>query len=154
MHHTHHNPFLESSEKRLQQWKAFRESLMPMDEPSQLKEVVDWFKQAPTVNFSIDCDDPSNWPTPWELIEDGKICDNGIALLMEQTLILVGWDPNRLQLILVKNVEDQILRLCLLVDDHYILNYSYSNIINWKTICKNCLVQAKFKYEEKKHSAF
>lgn len=148
------NPFLVSADKRLRLWKDFRESLQQESEQNQLQRVVDWFARTPTVNFSIDFDNPSSWPSPWELIEEGNVCESGIAYLMERTLGLSGWDCSRLQLLLIKNTDIEILRLCLLVDDLYILNYSHLDVIDWKTICNDCLVQAKFKYDGHKHVRF
>ncbi len=145
------NPFLVSADKRLRLWKEFRETLTQQDHFDQLESVAQWFAETPTVNFSIDYDTPSSWPSPWELIEEGNLCESGIAYLMERTLALSGWDSSRLQLILLKNTEAQILRLCLLVDGLYILNYSYLAVMDWKTICNDCIVQAKFEYDGHKH---
>lgn len=146
------NQFFNS--KRLVLWKQFRESLTnSVPEQQQLELVANWFGQIPTVNYSMDCDDCSNWPTPWELLEDGNICETGLAYLMERTLVLCpyNWAPDRLELILIKEPQAEILRLCLLVDNKHLLNYSHSQVIDWNKICSTCLIQAKFIFDKNRH---
>jgi len=151
------NPFITSADRRLELWKHLRESLTPdKDELTQLKMVVKWFAEVPTINYAIDCDDARSWPSPWELISDGYICVNSLAYLMERTLCLCPsrWAADRFQLMLINNREDQILRLCLIVDNQYVLNYANLAIVDWKSICNECQIQAKFKFENNRHVSF
>jgi hypothetical protein len=132
------NPFLTSKEERLLAWRSFRQSLEGKTEAEQLHDVAKWYAQAPLSTFVLDFDDPSSWRTPWEVMNDGDFCSTAIAYMMEQTLLLVGWAPERLRLVYVRNMKIQDQMMILLVDDKIALNYVHSAVFNFDNERSDC----------------
>ena len=60
-------------EERLSLWRSFRDSVENSENP--LQEVIDFYKDAPSVSLNTDPWDNSIWPTPWELLEENLYCD-------------------------------------------------------------------------------
>ena len=82
---------------------------------------------APISSWTIDPVDSSTWPTPWEMLHSGNFCDNSIALGMSYTIHYANEHiPNRL--LYVTDRENSIQKLCALIDNKYLLNYSYGTI--------------------------
>lgn len=125
------NPFLLSPSERLTSWRDFRQNLNDLEEMDQLKAVSVWVSQAPTSNYVLDYDDTTAWPTPWELLSQGDFDDTAKAYLMEQTLILAGWSPERLRLHYVRNSKESFQTMVLLVDNKWALNYLHASVINF-----------------------
>lgn len=132
------NPFLLPPAERLAEWRTFRNSLAGMEEDQQLTVVAEWFSNAPTNRFVLDFDNATGWPTPWEVMNDGNFCTTAIAYLMEQTLILIGWDIARLSLHYVRNQNIQDQMMILLVDNTWALNYSFKLVFNFDKERSDC----------------
>lgn len=118
------NVYLLSPDERMMEWKKFRETLKEFTEIEQLEKVAVWFGQWPTERYLLEWDNPDEWPTPWEILYEGDMCQTTIAYLMSQTLILSGWDTNRLQLSYIDNKKEQLQVMVLIVDNKHVLNYS------------------------------
>lgn len=132
------NPFLLPPAERLSEWRNFRNSLLHLDEMEQLEKVAYWVNQAPTSTYVLDYDNPKSWPGPWELINQGDFDDVAMAYLMEQTLLLLGWDPSRLTLHMVRNSAESFQSMILLVDKKWALNYAHASVFNFDNEHQNC----------------
>jgi len=132
------NPFLLPPAERLAEWREFRLSLNQMDELEQLKQVAIWVAQAPTSTYVLDYNDATTWPGPWELLNQGDFDDTAKAYLMEQTLIMIGWQADRLRLRYVRNRSASMETMILLVDGKWALNYFHAEVINFDTEHQNC----------------
>jgi hypothetical protein len=124
------NPFLLASRERLSAWKTFRTSLPALSEPEQLRAVAAFWAQAPIGTYAYDADDCSKWPTPWEMMADGSWCRNSVAIGMEFTLRLSGWDPARLCLQFIRDTDLSEEILVLIVDGNRWLNYEYREVVS------------------------
>lgn len=145
------NPFLLSSAERLAAWRDFRAAIQGLDEREQLDRLAAWASQIPTVVYALDFDNPQSWPTPWELIHENNFCSTAVAYLMEQTLLLLGWDSSRLQLVYMKNQEDQTQTMVLVVDETWALNYSIGETFNFDTIRSGSALLAVYRAVEGGH---
>ena len=105
---------------------------------AQLESVAKWVSYAPTSTYVLDYDSPHTWPTPWELLSQGDFDDVAKAYLMEQTLILAGWNPERLRLVYVRNHKESFQTMILLVDSKWALNYTHSGVINFDNERPEC----------------
>jgi hypothetical protein len=132
------NPFLLPPSERLAEWRKFRKSLEGMTEIDQLLKVAQWGAMVPLVTYVLDYDDTSEWPTAWELINEGMFCRTAVAYMMEQTLIMLKWDPARLKLSFVRNSEEQDQMMVLRVDDTWVLNYSLGELFNFDNVVQDC----------------
>ena len=131
----------QSPKQRLKTWREFRLSLDEIDyEEDCLQAVVDWWKTAPVGSRELDVYDKNSWPDPWQLIYTNSLDENSIALGIAYTLHLADWDC---EVLLVQNQEESWIRLIVLVDDTYVLNYTYG-VVEEKQILENCSIVEKY----------
>jgi hypothetical protein len=116
------NPFLLTPPERLDHWAAFRDELRNFDDATRIQKVADYFTKAPLSNFAYDVTSPDTWPTPWEMIAANDWCRQSIAIGMEATLRLSGFDPSRLTL-MAFGTEECDRNLILKIDRQTTLNY-------------------------------
>jgi hypothetical protein len=120
------NFWLRPPAQRLKDWRQFRKHLSELDDDDiVLEELVEWWKTVPISTRVIDPYDSKHWPDPWELLYNDEYDENVIALGMCYTLALIDW-PCTLQLIQCN--EKNEIKLVLVVDDIYVLNYTYNKI--------------------------
>ena len=141
------NPFLLPPSERLAEWRTFRMSLETLEEMEQLKSVAKWVDQAPTCNGVLDIYDSKTWPGPWELLNTNDFDDTAKAYLMEQTLIMAGWAPERLRLHYVRNHEASMETMVLLVDNKWALNYQFSDVLNFDIERVNCAYLVSYRVD-------
>jgi len=65
--------FNKSYEQRLESWSCFRDSLEESDDP--FRDVIEYYKQAPTVSIHTDPWNRDSWPDPWQLVHENQYCD-------------------------------------------------------------------------------
>lgn len=132
------NPFLLPPSERLAEWRAFRLGLEGQGDMEQLNMVAKWVAQVPTSKYVLDYNDSKSWPGPWELLNQGDFDDTAKAYLMEQTLIMAGWAPERLRLHYVRNQEAAMETMVLLVDNKWALNYLHAEVFNFDIERQSC----------------
>ena len=144
------NPFILAPEERLDHWKEFRRSLPSLTEEEQLRAVAKYWAYAPLGKMVHDIEQPQELPTPWEMISDGNWDKNTVAIGMEFTLRLAGWNTDRLQLQLIKDDDISDVILILIVDDSLVLNYDYSEVTNYPET--NITVMGKWRFSGKTYT--
>ncbi len=112
---------------RLTEWKQFRNSLEVS--PNPLKDLAEFWSQAPFVNDYLDEKDPKNWPDPWHLVLDQRLDDLAIALGMLYTLKLTQRFMDTKCEIHMSMLPNKSVCHVLLVEDRFILNYRYREVI-------------------------
>ena len=125
------NPFILSSNERLAHWKQFRKDLCTFSEEEQLIAVAKYWSLAPLSKMSHDMEQPNNCPSPWEMVTDGDWCRNSVAMGMEFTLRLAGWDPNRIQLLMIRDWDISEVIMVVNIDDSKVLNYTYGTVVDY-----------------------
>ena len=112
--------------KRIQRWRELRKRICEYsDLLEQLQVVLEFWRTTPIGTSMIDPFDESTWSTPWELLHQNDYDENVISLGMAYTL---HYSNISCRLLLVQNVEKSNIKLIVLVDNKYILNYNYNNI--------------------------
>ena len=135
------NVWQQAPKTRLKLWRDFRLQLDSIDyEEDCLQAVVDWWKSAPVGSRELDIYDVESWPDPWQLIYDNALDENSIALGIAFTLHLIDWEC---EVLLVQNQEESWIRLVVLVDERYILNYTYGKVED-PSVLNNCQVLEKY----------
>lgn len=118
---------------KLAEWRRFRDELETSSNP--LEQVAEYWAQAPFVNNYLS-EDPSDWPDPWQLILDNELDDLAIALGMCYTIKLTQ-RFNQSKCEIHKTVDDKNRsRYFLIVDDHYVLNYDYRQVVGVEDLSK------------------
>ena len=113
-------------QERLADWYNLRQVASSADSIHQLQLINDWWLQAPIVNRVIVWDDPTEWPTPWQLLTNSGYCELARALGIVYTLMLLD-TPLYTNLRIINNGNDNLV----LVDDgKYILNWAPGEMLN------------------------
>lgn len=120
--------FLLSKKDQLLKWKEFRDSIENLSEYDQLEQTMKYWEKAPIITYAIDWN--STFPTPWEVIHEGYYDSNMIAYMMAQTLEMIGWDKERIQMCYIKTKDNTFEGMILIIDNKFLINYSYNEILN------------------------
>jgi hypothetical protein len=124
------NPFKSSPTQRLATWAAFRDSLPNLTEAEQIQQVAEFWAQCPFDRWLLEPSAPETWPSVWEMLYEGTYCMNAVAVGIETTLRLAGWDANRLELVMMKEVDNISAEYFVVkIDGTHILNYSYGKCV-------------------------
>lgn len=114
-----------SNEERLHLWKNLRDELKGENIDIQLEKIAKFYATVPYGARTLDYYDPSNWPTPWEILFHGSFCTSSISLLIYYTFQLVSSD-HKIDLYLVDDNGD--VYLLPVINDQYVLNYELGSI--------------------------
>jgi hypothetical protein len=135
------------NDERLHLWKILRNEIkdLPLDE--QMEKVAKFCSTIPFGSRTLDYYDPTNWPTPWEILFHGSFCTSSISLLMFYTFVLLPTFTT-IELMLVRD-EDGIYLLPL-IDNHYILNHHLGQISKYPEVKDNFTVIQKYTREQVK----
>ena len=113
---------------RLAEWKKFRDKLETSNSP--FNDVAEFWGQAPFVSNYLNPQKPETWPDPWHLILDAKLDDLAIALGMLYTIKLTTrFMETRCEIHTSLAEKEKNQRYVLLVEDKYVLNWSWSRVI-------------------------
>lgn len=115
----------ESPNQRLKTWRSFRKEIQDLEDKPCLEKVVEWWKYTPIGSRVIDPYESKEWPDPWNLIYIGNFDENAVALGIAYTIHLLDWPC---EVLLVQNTKLSFVGLVVLVDDQYVLNYTYGSI--------------------------
>lgn len=147
-------PYLLSPKERVRHWRDFRLSFSKDEtDLEQLAKTVNYWHQFPILNHFLDIDLPNRWLTPWELIMGGDFCSDCLAYLMEQTLLMSDdrWTNNRLQLMYISDKVNYTLLMILVIDNKYVINYSYNDVNNFDIIKETCIIQHTYQVKDNLH---
>ena len=134
-----------SPKQKLKVWREFRLGLDDIEyEEDCLQAVIEWWETAPIGSRELDIYDNSAWPDPWKLLYDNNLDENSIALGMAYTLHLADWDC---EVALVQNQNESWIKLLVLVDDTYVLNYTYNKVQNMEVL-SDCNILEKISTSE------
>lgn len=143
------NQFLLSPDDRVTHWKQFREQLSLVDEAEALQVVANYWAFAPLVKMAYDPEDCQEWPSPWEMIHAGDWCPYSVAIGMEFTLRLAGWDASRLSLHTIRDYDVSDQRMILKIDESLALNYNVGKVEEYPTTHHDVL--ASFRSDGKRY---
>lgn len=121
---------------RLKEWRSFRKNLENGSDQNILQSVIDWWKMAPISARAIDIYDSSLWPDPWELLHNGEYDENSLALGMAYSLHLMN---KPCKILLVQSRKESYLGLIVLVDETFVLNYTYG-VVEDRNVLNDCQV--------------
>lgn len=113
---------------RLNEWKRFRDELE--QSPNPLEDLAEFWSRAPFVSDYLDENNPKEWPDPWHLVLDERLDDLAIALGMLYTLKLTQRFMDTKCEIHMSMLPNNTTCHWLLVEDKYILNYKYREVVD------------------------
>lgn len=116
----------ETFEQRLAEWSDLKSRCCRLSLEESAAEINDWWFRAPTVNHYIHRQDISNWPDPWQLLNDNIYCDLARALGIVYTLMDTA-HPD-VQTVSIGYTEND--NLVLINEGLYILNWAPRTVLN------------------------
>lgn len=142
------NPFQNTYEYRLRDWRQLREVTKTLSLDQQCIQIDRWWQLAPFVNHHLHWNDINNWPDPWTILSENIYCSLTKAIGMCYTLLMNEVD--NVELVLAK--DDQLSEHYLVLVDKpkYTLNYwpdsvISSNLSNFQIISSKSLESLKTK---------
>ena len=136
------NFWLLDPSSRLKNFREFRIHLQSLGNvEDKLNCIVEKWKYMPISARVIDPYSPDQWPTPWEIIHENQYDENAIAIISFHLLKILEISS---ELLLVEHEEKTFIKLIILVDDTYLLNYSYGQI-DEKDKLQNCRILERWK---------
>jgi hypothetical protein len=149
------NPFLCGSDYLNKHWRILRAQLTSDKlDLEHLEIVVKFWSKAPISAPYLDWDRPDNWADPWEFVTEMNFDESGIAIGMEYSLLLAEdhrWASDRLHLSLIASSDGSKQLLVLVVDNTYVLNYSYGVIMPFDQASNELVIQQEYVYSNKMH---
>jgi hypothetical protein len=149
------NPFLCGSNYLNKHWRILRAQLTSdKTDLEHLEIIVKFWSKAPISAPYLDWDHPDSWPDPWEFITEMNFDESGIAIGMEYTFLLAEdqrWVLDRLHLALIASTDGSKQLLILIIDNKYVLNYSYGVIMSFEQASKELVIQQEYMYINKMH---
>ncbi len=121
---------------RILKWREWRLTLADLPLEKCLEEVAITWAKAPVVNHYLIPDDITEWPDPWNLINDNIFCDLSIALGMFYSLLLCDnpyVNKDNLRIDIYQSTTGWI-NLCSIDQGLYMLNYSPRTVVNISTL--------------------
>ena len=121
-----------STDDRLSAWKSFRREIDTLPFADAVAKTVQLWSYAPFVPHYLDTRDTRDWPTPWELIADGKFDDAAKALGMLYTLALTHHGAeHEFDIAHISSSSGmENYNLVRIDQGKYILNYAFGEVIS------------------------
>jgi hypothetical protein len=83
-----------NTRERLSLWKSFRNDIGRLSIEEALNKTLSFWQSCPFVPYYLNYHDSSNWPDPWQLIEENCYCDIAKVLGIVYTLHLSDHGSN------------------------------------------------------------
>jgi hypothetical protein len=134
------NPFTLPVIDRIRCWRELREELVDLDKRTQLERTNLFWWQAPIVNYALNYDAPSTWPTPWELIQENGFDSTARAYMMAETLFSMPnspWNNDEILLFMIKDKEDI---KTILGTEHWVINHEYNTVSPIDSVLQNAFI--------------
>jgi len=113
-------------EQRLKSWNQLRILCHNLPWPNAFAAINSWWFASPWISYSLHWDDRANWPDPWQLLEENRLCSlaRGLGIIYTVAMIeRVDTPPATL-------VETDLDNLVLIPGEKYILNWCSDSIVN------------------------
>jgi hypothetical protein len=138
------NVWQQSSQQRLSFWKKFREEISTNELKPALEKTTKLWSYAPYVTYYLDPANTQEWPNPWQLLDENYYCDIAKTLGMFYTIALSQHGVNQLNLEILFDTKRKENINIVIVNNEYVLNYDFGEIVNIDTISKQC--QLRYSY--------
>lgn len=111
---------------RLRSWTQLREHSQTQPLDICIRAINSWWFQYPWTAYLLHWDDREQWPDPWQLLEEPRLCGLARGLGILYTIAMTD-HPLLTDAVLI---ESQDNNLVLVVEEKYILNWYPDQIVN------------------------
>jgi len=124
-----------SGSERLNIWRNVRQKTH-----SNIVEVLHDFSTIEPLSRYLDYYTPSSWPNPFEIVNEGYLCQSGITLVLLSTLINKGFiSKDTIQLPVISNNITGTSGL-VIYDREAVYNFTPGEIVSWKYVQDNATI--------------
>jgi hypothetical protein len=124
-----------SGSERLHIWRNVRQKTH-----SDIIDVLEEFATIDTLPRYLDYYTPSSWPTPFEIVNEGYLCQSGVTLILLSTLINKGFiSKDTIQLPVISNNITGTSGL-VIYDRESVYNFTPGEIVSWDYVKENSTV--------------
>lgn len=124
-----------SGSERLQIWRNVRQKTH-----SDIIDVLEEFATIETLPRYLDYYTPSSWPTSFEIVSEGYLCQSGVTLILLSTLINKGFiSKDTIQLPVISNNITGTSGL-VIYDRESVYNFTPGEIVSWDYVKENSTV--------------
>lgn len=129
-------------DQRLADWYNLRTFCKDQPPEHALSTIQSWWNLAPWQPYYLHWDDQTDWPDPWQLLNDNVYCDLAKALGILYTITLLDRaDIAPVELVLTTDERNLVLA----GQTKYILNWNSEVIVNNNL---KFVVQRKYQYQK------
>ena len=119
--------FFDRYEDQFVIWKKFRVAIEKSENP--FKDAIKFWSKAPLINKHLDPYRVDNWPTPWDIIKDGKYDDLTVNLMIGHTLRLTkSFTNSQIEIRSYLDIDNKVVYNTCYIDGK-ILNFPYGEVI-------------------------
>lgn len=115
-----------SFDQRLASWNQLRGHCATAPLEQALSDINSWWFESPWRPYHLHWDDQTQWPDPWQLLDDNVFCSLARALGMLYTIAMID-RPDLQSAVLVDTGTDNLV---LVHQKKYILNWDRRQIVN------------------------
>lgn len=119
-------PKSSTSKERLQIWRDIRQK-----EHSSLEDLLLDFSNIKLESRYLDYYTPNSWPTPFEIVSEGYLCQSGVTLILTATLIYKNFlSEQEILLPVISNNVSGNTGLVVL-NNNQVYNFNQGEICSW-----------------------
>jgi hypothetical protein len=112
--------------ERLVSWSNLRRQCETLATESALTAINSWWFDTPWTPYHLHWDDRTNWPDPWQLLDDNIYCGLARGLGIMYTIALLEREDLQ-DAVLVEVASDNLV---LVSKEKYILNWDRDTVVN------------------------
>jgi len=126
---------LQTPEQRLSTWRDIRNK-----NHSNIQEVLEDFSSIKLVSRYLDYYTPKSWPNPFEIINEGYLCQSGVSLVLASTLVYKNFlFEDRILYPVISNNITGTSGLVIL-HDNLVYNFTPNKAETWEYVKENSTV--------------
>ena len=124
-----------SGSERLNIWRKVRQK-----PHNNISEVLEEFATIDPLPRYLDYYTPSSWPNPFEIVNEGYLCQSGVTLVLLSTLINKGFiSEDTIQLPVISNNITGTSGL-VIYDRDFVYNFTPGKIVSWDYVKENATI--------------
>lgn len=124
-----------SGSERLNIWRNVRQK-----SHNNITEVLEDFASIEMLPRYLDYYTPSSWPNPFEIVNEGYLCQSGVTLVLLSTLINKGFiSEDTIQLPVISNNITGTSGL-VIYDRDFVYNFTPGKIVSWDYVKENATI--------------
>lgn len=126
---------LQTPEQRLSKWRDIRNK-----NHANIKEVLEEFSSIKLSSRYLDYYTPKSWPNPFEIVNEGYLCQSGVTLVLASTLVYKGFlfEDQIIYPVISNNITGT--SGLVILHDNLVYNFTPNKVETWDYVKENSTV--------------